>query len=43
VLHQPRADAAIIGPRTTAQLDAALSASSLTLSDADAARLAQLF
>jgi len=43
VLHQPRVDAAIIGPRTPAQLDAALSASSIVLSDADADSLAGLF
>ena len=43
VLHHPRADAAIIGPRTAAQLASALSSSSLALSDADAARLANLF
>jgi aryl-alcohol dehydrogenase-like predicted oxidoreductase len=43
VLHNPRADAAIIGPRTTAQLDAALSSSSLAMSDAEAERLANLF
>jgi aryl-alcohol dehydrogenase-like predicted oxidoreductase len=43
VLHHPRVDAAIIGPRTSLQLDAALSALSIALSDADAARLANLF
>ena len=43
VLHQPRVDAAIIGPRTPAQLDAALSASSIVLSDAEAGSLASLF
>ncbi len=43
VLHHPRVNAAIIGPRTTAQLDAALAAPSVGLSDADAARLADLF
>ena len=43
VLHHPRSDAAIIGPRTPAQLDAALTATSLTLSDEDARRLADLF
>src|SRR3954468_11382015 len=43
VLHQPRVDAAVIGPRTTAHLDAALSALTVNLSDADAARLAALF
>jgi 1-deoxyxylulose-5-phosphate synthase len=43
VLQHPRVDAAIIGPRTTAHLDAALPATALTLSDADAERLASLF
>ena len=43
VLHHPRVDAAVIGPRTTAQLDAALTALSCDLSDADASRLAHLF
>jgi aryl-alcohol dehydrogenase-like predicted oxidoreductase len=43
VLHHPRVDAAIIGPRTTEQLDAALSAVSCNLSAADAARFACLF
>lgn len=43
VLHHPRVDAAIIGPRTTAQLDAALAAVSIDVSDADAARLGNLF
>src|SRR5262249_1922742 len=40
VLRHPRVDAAIIGPRTTAHLDAALSALAISMSDADAARLA---
>src|SRR3954468_12526543 len=43
VLHQPHVDGAVIGPRTTAHLDAALSALTVNLSDADAARLAALF
>lgn len=43
VLHHPRVDAAIIGPRSGAQLDAALPAASIAMSDADAARLANLF
>ena len=43
LLHQPRVDAAIIGPRNPAQLDTALSASSVVLSDADADTLAGLF
>jgi aryl-alcohol dehydrogenase-like predicted oxidoreductase len=43
VLHHPRVNAAIIGPRTTAQLDAALSAVELAIADADAEQLANLF
>ena len=43
VLHHPRVDAAIIGPRTTAHLDAAVSALTVAMSDADAACLADLF
>ena len=43
VLHNPRVDAAIIGPRTTVQLDAALSALSIDVSNTDASRLAELF
>jgi aryl-alcohol dehydrogenase-like predicted oxidoreductase len=43
VLHHPRADGAIIGPRTAAHLDAAVRAVPLTLADADAAHLASLF
>ena len=43
VLHHPRVDAAIIGPRTPEQLDAALTALSIDMSDADASRLANLF
>ena len=43
VLHHPRCDAAIIGPRTAAQLDAALASSTMALSEADAARIANLF
>ena len=43
VLHHPRVNAAIIGPRTTAQLDATLSAPSIAISDADASRFAHLF
>jgi len=43
VLHQSRVDAAIVGPRTPAQLDAAVSAISIALSDADADGLANLF
>ena len=42
-LHQPRVDAAIIGPRNAAHLDAALASSMIHLSDEDGARLAALF
>jgi aryl-alcohol dehydrogenase-like predicted oxidoreductase len=43
VLRHPRVDAAVIGPRTTAHLDAAVSAIAIAISDADASRLASLF
>jgi NDP-hexose 2,3-enoyl reductase len=43
VLHHPRIDAAIIGPRTPAQLDAASAATSIALTDTNADRLAGLF
>ena len=43
VLHHPRVDAAIVGPRTPAHLDAALAALSVTLDDLDAERLGKLF
>jgi aryl-alcohol dehydrogenase-like predicted oxidoreductase len=43
VLHQPRVDAAIIGPRTAAHLDAALAATTIDLSDQDAQRVGSLF
>jgi aryl-alcohol dehydrogenase-like predicted oxidoreductase len=43
VLHQPRVDAAIVGPRTPAHLDAAVAATSIRLAQEDAARLARLF
>ena len=43
VLHHPRVDAAIVGPRTVAQLDAALASLSIGLSDGDATALANLF
>jgi aryl-alcohol dehydrogenase-like predicted oxidoreductase len=43
VLRHPCVNAAIIGPRTTAQLDAALAAPTVGLSDADVARFADLF
>ena len=43
VLHHPRVDAAIIGPRTTAHLDAALSSLTIPLSYDDASKLGGLF
>jgi aryl-alcohol dehydrogenase-like predicted oxidoreductase len=43
VLHHPQMDAAIVGPRRPAHLDTALAALAITLSDAEAARLAALF
>src|SRR5919201_4034841 len=43
VLHHPRVDAAIIGPRTTAHLDAAVSALTIPLSYDDASKLGGLF
>jgi len=43
VLHHPRVDAAIIGPRNPAQLDAALEATTINLSGDDRPRLAALF
>jgi aryl-alcohol dehydrogenase-like predicted oxidoreductase len=43
VLHHPRVDAAIIGPRTVAHLDAALASTTITLSDEDGLRIAALF
>ena len=43
VLHHRRVDAAIIGPRTPAHLDAATSSVQVALSEADAERLAKLF
>ena len=42
-LHDPRMDAAVIGPRRPAHLDTALTALDITLSEADAAHLADLF
>jgi aryl-alcohol dehydrogenase-like predicted oxidoreductase len=42
-LHHPRVDAAIIGPRTAAHLEAALASTDIVLSDEDALRLAALF
>jgi aryl-alcohol dehydrogenase-like predicted oxidoreductase len=43
VLHHPRVDAAIIGPRTVLHLDAALGSTMIRLSDEDGPRLAALF
>jgi aryl-alcohol dehydrogenase-like predicted oxidoreductase len=43
VLHHPRVDAAIIGPRSAAHLDAALASTAIDLSDDEAARLGALF
>jgi aryl-alcohol dehydrogenase-like predicted oxidoreductase len=43
VLHHPRVDAAIVGPRTPAHLDAALAALSIRLSEDQASRLGTLF
>jgi len=43
VLHHPRVDAAIIGPRNAAQLEAALGSTTIGLSDDDGLRLAALF
>jgi len=43
VLHQPRVDAAIIGPRTAPHLDEALTSLTIALSDDDARSLAAIF
>jgi len=43
VLHHPRMDAAVIGPRRPSHLDAALAALEITLSADDTARLGRLF
>jgi aryl-alcohol dehydrogenase-like predicted oxidoreductase len=43
VLQHPRCDAAIIGPRTVAHLDSALTATAIDLSSDEAARLAACF
>jgi aryl-alcohol dehydrogenase-like predicted oxidoreductase len=43
VLHHPRVDAAIIGPRNAAHLDATLGSTMIRLSDEDGPRLAALF
>ena len=42
-LHHPRVDAAIIGPRNAAHLDAALASTMIDLSDEDVSRLAAVF
>jgi aryl-alcohol dehydrogenase-like predicted oxidoreductase len=43
VLHHPRVDAAIIGPRNAAHFDAALASTMIDLSDENGSRLAALF
>jgi aryl-alcohol dehydrogenase-like predicted oxidoreductase len=43
VLHQPRVDAAILGPRTPPQLASALASLDVTMSTHEAAALAALF
>lgn len=43
VLHHPRVNGAIIGPRNRAHLDAALAGATIALSEGDRARLAGLF
>jgi len=43
VLRQPRIDAAIIGPRTTAHIDTAVAALDVELSEEDARRLSEPF
>ena len=43
VLHHPRVDAAIIGPRNPAHLAAVLGATAIELSDEDARRLQEVF
>jgi aryl-alcohol dehydrogenase-like predicted oxidoreductase len=43
VLQHPRVDAAIIGPRTVAQLDSALTATAIALPEPEAARMGALF
>jgi aryl-alcohol dehydrogenase-like predicted oxidoreductase len=42
VLHHPRVDAAIVGPRNRLHFDAALAGSRIALSEADRASLADL-
>jgi aryl-alcohol dehydrogenase-like predicted oxidoreductase len=43
VLHQPRVDAAIIGPRTAQHLAETLTSLTIALSDDDARSLAAMF
>ena len=43
VLHNPRVDAAVIGPRRPSHLDAAVAALEVTLSDDDVSRFGALF
>jgi aryl-alcohol dehydrogenase-like predicted oxidoreductase len=43
VLHHPRVDAAIIGPRTIAHLESALASTTIRLSDDDRQRVAAMF
>jgi aryl-alcohol dehydrogenase-like predicted oxidoreductase len=43
VLHHPRVDAAIIGPRTPAHLASALAATKISLSPQEAAEMASFF
>jgi aryl-alcohol dehydrogenase-like predicted oxidoreductase len=43
VLHHPRVNAAIIGPRNRAHLEAALAGTTIALSEAERARLSALF
>ena len=43
VLHHPRMDAAIVGPRRPAHLDAALLALEITLSPQERADLTEIF
>ena len=43
VLHHPQMDAAIVGPRRPAHLDAALPALEITLSPQERADLAEIF
>jgi aryl-alcohol dehydrogenase-like predicted oxidoreductase len=43
ILHNPRVDAAVIGPRRPSHLEAAAAALNISLSDEDAGRLAGMF